>query len=31
MNFPFQDENIDWVHRIGKTYTGKNTGRKSNP
>ena len=28
MNLPFQDENIDCVHRIGRTYTDKNTGRK---
>ena len=29
MNLPFQDENIDCVHRIGRTYTDKNTGKKS--
>ena len=28
MNLPFQDENIDRVHRIGKTYTDKTTGKK---
>ena len=28
MNLPFQDENIDCVHRIGRTYTDKNTGKK---
>ena len=28
MNLPFQDENIDRVHRIGKTYTDKNAGKK---
>ena len=28
MNLSFQDENIDRVHRIGKTYTDKNTGKK---
>ena len=31
MNLPFQDENIDRVHRIGRAYTDKNTGKKSNP
>ena len=32
MNLPFQDENIDRVCRIGKTYKDKNTGKKkSNP
>ena len=33
MNLPFQDENIDHVHRIEGTYTDKNTGKKkkSNP
>ena len=32
MSLPFQDENIDHVHRIGGTYTDKNTGKKkSNP
>ena len=31
MNLPFQDENIDCVHFIGRTYTDKNTGKKSNP
>ena len=30
MNLPFQDENIDCVHFIGRTYTDKNTGKKSN-
>ena len=30
MNFLFQDENIDRVHWIGRTYTDKNTGKKSN-
>ena len=29
MNLPFHDENIDSVHRTGKTYTDKNTGKKS--
>ena len=29
MNLPFQDENIDRVHRTGKTYTDKNTGKKN--
>ena len=29
MNLPFQDENIDCVHRIGRTYTDKNSGKKS--
>ena len=29
MNLPFQDENIDCVHRIGRTYTDKNTGKKN--
>ena len=24
----FQDENIDQVHRIGKTYIDKNSGKK---
>ena len=28
MNLLFQDENIDRVHRIGKTYTDENTGKK---
>ena len=28
MNLSFQDENIDRVHRIGKTYTDKNSGKK---
>ena len=28
MNLAFQDENIDRVHRIGKTCTDKNTGKK---
>ena len=28
MNLPFQDENIDRVHRIGKTCTDKNAGKK---
>ena len=28
MNLSFQDENIDRVHRIGRTYTDKNTGKK---
>ena len=28
MNLPFQDENIDRVHRIERTYTDKNTGQK---
>ena len=28
INLSFQDENIDRVHRIGKTYTDKNTGKK---
>ena len=28
LNLPFQDENIDSVHRIGKTYTDKNTEKK---
>ena len=28
MNLPFQDENIDRVHRIGKNYADKNTGKK---
>ena len=31
MNLPFQDENIDRVHRIGRAYTDKNTRKKSNP
>ena len=31
MNLPFQDENIDCVHRIGKTYTEKILEKKSNP
>ena len=31
MNLPFQDENIDHVHRIGRAYTDKNTGKKLNP
>ena len=29
MNLPFQDGNIDCVHGIGRTYTDKNTGKKS--
>ena len=29
MSLSFQDENIDHVHRIGGTYTDKNTGKKS--
>ena len=28
MNLPFPDENIGCVHRIGRTYTDKNTGKK---
>ena len=28
MNLPFQDENIDRVHRTERTYTDKNTGQK---
>ena len=28
MNLPFQDENIDRVYRIGKTYIDKNIGKK---
>ena len=28
MNLPFQDENIVCVHRIGRIYTDKNTGKK---
>ena len=28
MNLSFQDKNLDQVHRIGKTYTDKNTGKK---
>ena len=31
MNLSFQDENIYRVLRSGKTYTDKNTGKKSNP
>ena len=31
MNPPFQDENINQIHRIRKTYTDKNTEKKSNP
>ena len=27
MNLSFQNENIDRVHRIGKTYTDKSTGK----
>ena len=30
MNLPFQDENIDRVHRSGKTYTDKILEKKSN-
>ena len=29
MNLSLQDENIDRVHRIGRTYTDKNNGKKS--
>ena len=28
MNLPFQDENIDRVHTVGRIYTDKNTGKK---
>ena len=28
MNLPFQNENVDRVHRIGRTYSDKNTGKK---
>ena len=31
MTFPFLDENIDLIHRIWKTYTDKNTGKKVKP
>ena len=28
MNLPFQDENIDRVHTVGRIYTDRNTGKK---
>ena len=32
MNLPFQDENIDRVHTVGRIYTDRNTGKKkANP
>ena len=31
MNLPFQDENVDRAHRIGRTCTDKTLEEKSNP
>ena len=28
INVPFDQDNIDCVHRIGKKYTDENTGKK---